>query len=325
MSLLYGCVYIIRFGTMRKTYKAAEWAQVRYQYSHPAKECILTFILQESQQTQAGIWWNVWVLLAMPATWLAWSMILYIVCIMSFVWRTGTTADMDRGTMSPSEARVPRVIVSVVLSLGLIYFGLIASTLRRYGDMMDQAWQRRIMGWMSDNTAYVYPQGYPSQVYPPSVAPVNPSAPYQPEVIVVPAAGFNSGSNPSLHTYNQRSTRLGGSTTPPSRYAYGATALDGEPDYASMDVGPIDEEMHARGRSEKVKAVAPQQVGTFSTERSLDPRDIKMHKLLGLAADDPFAKSVPHEDSLIACSLSKDKWEELVTVCLSRSVNQSTL
>jgi len=29
MSLLYGCIYIIRFGTMRKTYKAAEWAQVR--------------------------------------------------------------------------------------------------------------------------------------------------------------------------------------------------------------------------------------------------------------------------------------------------------
>jgi len=28
MSLVYGCLFIIRFGTMRKTYKAAEWAQV---------------------------------------------------------------------------------------------------------------------------------------------------------------------------------------------------------------------------------------------------------------------------------------------------------
>lgn len=28
MSLIYGCVYIIRFGTMRKSYKAAEWANV---------------------------------------------------------------------------------------------------------------------------------------------------------------------------------------------------------------------------------------------------------------------------------------------------------
>lgn len=28
MSLLYGCVYIIRFGTMRKAHKACEWAEV---------------------------------------------------------------------------------------------------------------------------------------------------------------------------------------------------------------------------------------------------------------------------------------------------------
>lgn len=28
MSLLYGCVYIIRFGSMQKTHKAAEWANV---------------------------------------------------------------------------------------------------------------------------------------------------------------------------------------------------------------------------------------------------------------------------------------------------------
>lgn len=32
ISLLFGCMYIIRFGTMRKTYKAAEWALVNYQY-----------------------------------------------------------------------------------------------------------------------------------------------------------------------------------------------------------------------------------------------------------------------------------------------------
>ncbi len=28
VSLLYGCLFIIRFGTMRKPYKAAEWALV---------------------------------------------------------------------------------------------------------------------------------------------------------------------------------------------------------------------------------------------------------------------------------------------------------
>ncbi|KIM38484.1 hypothetical protein M413DRAFT_242292 [Hebeloma cylindrosporum] len=131
MSLFYGCIYIIRFGTMRKTYKAAEWAQ-------------------EAKRFRVGIFWNVWVLLAMPATWLAWSMIMYIVCIMSFVWRTGTTADVDRGPMTPEDALAFRIIVTVVLSLGLIYFVLIASTLRRYGEMMDHAWHRRIVGWVND-------------------------------------------------------------------------------------------------------------------------------------------------------------------------------
>lgn len=35
MSLLYGCMYIVRFGTMQKTYKGAEWAYV----------CVLILIL----------------------------------------------------------------------------------------------------------------------------------------------------------------------------------------------------------------------------------------------------------------------------------------
>ena len=30
MSLLYGCMYIVRFPTMQKTYKAAEWAFVSF-------------------------------------------------------------------------------------------------------------------------------------------------------------------------------------------------------------------------------------------------------------------------------------------------------
>ncbi|KAF9044122.1 hypothetical protein BJ165DRAFT_181601 [Panaeolus papilionaceus] len=129
MSLLFGCMYIIRFGTMRKTYKAAEWAS-------------------EAKRTRTGIFWNVWVMLAMPATWLAWSMVSYIVCVMSFVWRTGTLSDTNREPFSDEAALVPRIVVTVVLSLGLIYFFLIALTLRRYGALMDKAWQRRIQGWI---------------------------------------------------------------------------------------------------------------------------------------------------------------------------------
>ncbi len=32
LSLLFGCTYIIRFGSMRKTYKAFEWALVSYMF-----------------------------------------------------------------------------------------------------------------------------------------------------------------------------------------------------------------------------------------------------------------------------------------------------
>src|SRR6266699_1452618 len=80
-------------------------------------------------------------------------MMMYVVCIMSFVWRTRTTDDADRGPMTPKEALTFRILLTVVLSLGLIYFVLIASTLRRYGEMMDQSWHRRIMGWVNDAVA----------------------------------------------------------------------------------------------------------------------------------------------------------------------------
>lgn len=137
MSLLYGCMYIVRFGTMRKTYKAAEWAT-------------------EAQKSRTGIFWNVWVLLAMPAAWLAWSMILYLACIMSFVWRTGTTEDANIVPLTPSEARVPRALITFVLALGVIYFFLIAATFRRYGDNMDRAWQQRIIGWTQEKLGHMH-------------------------------------------------------------------------------------------------------------------------------------------------------------------------
>jgi hypothetical protein len=80
-------------------------------------------------------------------------MIMYIVCIMSLVWRTGTTADANRGPMTPEDAFAFRIIVTAVLSLGLIYLALIASTLKRYGTPMDRAWHKRINGWINDRAA----------------------------------------------------------------------------------------------------------------------------------------------------------------------------
>ncbi|KAF8629766.1 hypothetical protein AX15_003286 [Amanita polypyramis BW_CC] len=53
MSLSYGCMYIIRFGTMKSMYRASSWAD-------------------EARKSKTSLWWNVWVFLAMPVVWLAW-------------------------------------------------------------------------------------------------------------------------------------------------------------------------------------------------------------------------------------------------------------
>lgn len=84
------------------------------------------------------------------------SMILYLACIMSFVWRTGTTEDANIVPLTPSEARIPRALITFFLALGVIYFFLIANTFRRYGDSMDRAWQQRIIGWTQEKLGHMY-------------------------------------------------------------------------------------------------------------------------------------------------------------------------
>ncbi|KAH6916440.1 hypothetical protein BKA70DRAFT_1255789 [Coprinopsis sp. MPI-PUGE-AT-0042] len=138
ISLLYGCMYIIRFGTMRKPYKAAEWAL-------------------EAQKSKTAIFWNVWVMLAMPAVWLSWSLILYICCIMAFVWRTSTHG-IDRGPLSDRGLLAVRAAITVLLGLGMLYGALVLLTFRRYGDVMDKTWKQRVKTWIT-------PLGYESQPY----------------------------------------------------------------------------------------------------------------------------------------------------------------
>ncbi|KAH0578199.1 hypothetical protein H2248_004074 [Termitomyces sp. 'cryptogamus'] len=127
MSLLYGCIYIVRFSTMRRTHKAAEWAE-------------------EAQKTKTSIWWNVWVLLATPAIWLSWSIVLYSACILTFVWHTGTTSDAVL-QITPLAALGPRLAVTFTFILGLIYLCLIIREFRRYGVVMDKAWRERVLEW----------------------------------------------------------------------------------------------------------------------------------------------------------------------------------
>lgn len=130
LSVLYGCVYIIRFGGMKRTYKGFEFAR-------------------EAKKLETNIIWNVWVLLAMPAVWLAWSLILYIICIMSFLWRTGPGDNAPRPITDTGMLAV-RVTISTILGLGAIYSSLVFQTFSRYGAVMDNQWKERVRGWVAE-------------------------------------------------------------------------------------------------------------------------------------------------------------------------------
>ncbi|EIN04361.1 hypothetical protein PUNSTDRAFT_146574 [Punctularia strigosozonata HHB-11173 SS5] len=119
MSLSFGCIFTLRFGTMRSMYKASRWAE-------------------EAQKTKTAIFWNVWVLLGMPAIWLAWSVIAFVTSIMAFLWRTGSTRDPDdRPKLSPQQVLGPRIALTVLFGIGMLYFSLCIITFRSYGSMDD--------------------------------------------------------------------------------------------------------------------------------------------------------------------------------------------
>ena len=111
-------------------------------------DCDVDLHPQEAQSSRTSILWNVWVMLAAPAVWLAWSMVTFLVSILSFVWRTGATddpADSDAGarTLGPLEALGPRLAITVVLVLGLVYFVLIVKTFQNYGGSVGRSRGRR--------------------------------------------------------------------------------------------------------------------------------------------------------------------------------------
>ncbi|KAI0683596.1 hypothetical protein BC835DRAFT_1295676, partial [Cytidiella melzeri] len=130
MSLTYGCIYIVQFGTMRTMYKASRWAE-------------------EAQRSKTMIWWNIWVLLSMPAVWLSWSMLSFCLAILSFVWRTGSSDDSSDGArppLSPGDALAIRIVLTVLFGVGIVYFVLILRTFGAYGSK-EAGWRR---SWLTN-------------------------------------------------------------------------------------------------------------------------------------------------------------------------------
>ncbi|TDL13338.1 hypothetical protein BD410DRAFT_903321 [Rickenella mellea] len=111
-SLMYGIIYVLRFSTMGSPQKAYRWAM-------------------EARNTRTNILWNVWILLAMPAVWFAWSIISFSIAIITYVWTTGSS--QDNPTPPSRHAVLPaRIVLSVFFALGLVYAGLVIRTFSSY-------------------------------------------------------------------------------------------------------------------------------------------------------------------------------------------------
>ena len=85
----------------------------------------------------------------MPAVWIAWSLIFFCISMLDFVWDqpfSSASTDHSAPTFQSSSALAvslsesdqialaPRMIISFVFLLGLVYFVLVVRTFRRWGD-----------------------------------------------------------------------------------------------------------------------------------------------------------------------------------------------
>jgi hypothetical protein len=84
----------------------------------------------------------------MPVIWLVWSNLLFLFCIMSYVWRAHIPKRLD-----DRASLAVRLAHTMILALGINYGILILWTFSRYGEAMDKAWKRRIDGWLEERAA----------------------------------------------------------------------------------------------------------------------------------------------------------------------------
>jgi hypothetical protein len=270
-------------------------------------------------------------------------MIMYIVCIMSLVWRTGTTDDADRGPMTPKDAFAFRIIVTAVLSLGLIYFVLIASTLRRYGEMMDQAWHRRIVGWINDTVAPAPYSAAGSGHIPTNPVPlVDPPASvtkYQPPAESGFGPTFNvystdrpypESKSPTIRSKSSSArSHIPHSSSKPTPHAeFSFTNLAREHDNGADDKHRVifsqlaskDESLSRDLKIPINASTPPLPFSSVSTHTVVDPSlltpvPIMLARLLLLSFEGDYPLDVPpSEDELNAFHMTKILWKALQTV-----------
>ena len=256
--------------------------------------------------------------------------------------------DADRGPMTPKDAFAFRITVTAVLSLGLIYFTLIASTLRRYGEMMDQAWHRRIVGWINDTVAPATYNATGSGHIPTTLVPlVDPPAKYQ-----QPA---ESGFGPTFNVYSTNrsypesksptirskfssarshiphSSSKPGLWPPTPHVEFSFSNLAREHDHGADDkhrviVSQLASEDENISRDLRIQINAPTPLPPFFPVSAhtvvdpslLSPAPIMLTRLLLLSFEGDHPLDVPpSEDELKAICMTKILWKALQTVSVA--------
>ncbi len=142
----------------------------------------------------------------------------YILCIMSFIWRTSAQSTENPPNLSSSGLLIIRIVLSSVLGMGIVYGGLVLRTFARYGDTMDNTWKTRIDDWMDLEAARreqsVYGPHSPSRLSHPKDSMVfsDPSeTPYSKKHSQL-SPSLRTSSHPSPNTYySPAASEMGGS------------------------------------------------------------------------------------------------------------------
>ena len=200
---------------------------------------------------------------------------------MAFVWRTGTIEDASQTSLISHDALAPRIIVTCLFSLGLVYLIFIRITFQRYGSAMDRAWRTRVLVWMYQNIDNI---------------PIDPRHSLQ--------ESFLSGSKHSP-LMTGASPHASQNASPPSQNASPPTPV-------AVSEAFMPEE-RPRGRSTSIKPISTFVEADRRSPASQKPV-IKLTKILGLSADDPSADVIPSKEMLMSYQMTKDDWERLFSV-----------
>ena len=198
---------------------------------------------------------------------------------MAFVWRTGTVEDASQSPIVSHDALAPRIIVTCLFSLGLVYLIFIRITFRRYGSAMDRAWRTRVLIWMNQNFDNFS---------------IDPRHSFQESV----PSGLRHA---PLMTGN--SLQVSQNASPPTSSPNPVPAIS----EAFMP------EERPRGRSTSIKPIST----SAKVDRHSPPSRksvIKLTKIVGLSVDDPSADAIPSKEMLMLYQMTKDEWEQLFSV-----------